>query len=81
VSEEERSAGSNTSRCGLVQEFDLAYTIARGTETAGYLDCEYTMTSTAWLATERYWPRIQQVYKEVKQRYGSSFNYSGSGDW
>jgi len=79
MSDEVRNSDNTT--CGLVQEFDLAYTIARGSETAGYMDCDYTLTTQAWRASQRYYPRVQEAYSECEQRFGASFNYSGSGDW
>jgi hypothetical protein len=78
---EERVA-DNITTCGLVHEFDIAYTLARGTETSGYLDCGYTLQAPgAWRETQHYYPRIQEAYRECGATYGSSFNYSGTGDW
>jgi hypothetical protein len=84
LSETERLS-DNTTTCGLVHEFYIAYTLARGNETAGYYTMRTCSRSSApgcaWRETQHYYPRIQAAYREAQAMYGTSFNYSGQGDW
>ena len=69
------------STCGLVHEFDLAYTIARGDDRSGHLDCCATLRS-GWRTTSAAWPRIDRLYptcQRLSQSYfvGSSNTSTG----